>query len=186
VTGEEATVAVIETLSSLGIPYMLVGSLASNYYGIPRSTQDADFVIQLSGVSVECIVESLGPQFRLEPQSSFELIQATTRYILQILNNPFHIELFLLSDDEYDQERFSRRRSVSFLGRAAFIPTAEDVIITKLRWSQHGRRIKDRDDARNVIAIQYDRLDWKYIRRWCSKQGTLELFEEVVNSFPKK
>ena len=32
---DEATVAVIDALQSLDIPYILVGSLASNLYGIP-------------------------------------------------------------------------------------------------------------------------------------------------------
>ena len=42
-----------------------------------------------------------------------------------------------------------------------WLPTAEDVIITKLRWSLLGRRSKDRDDARDVIAVQGDRIDWE-------------------------
>ena len=37
----EATVAVIDALQALDVPYILVGSLASNLYGIPRSTKDA-------------------------------------------------------------------------------------------------------------------------------------------------
>ena len=184
-TSEEATSAVIDALGSLGIPYMLVGSLSSNYYGVPRSTQDADFVVQLHGLSIGTLLERLGPEFRLEPQLAFEIIQASTRYVLRLVNIPFHIELFLLSDDEYDLERFRRRREVKILSQEVLIPTAEDVIITKLRWSQHGRRIKDRDDVCNVIAIQGDRLDWSYIRRWCSQHGTLELLEEIRRSLPR-
>jgi len=185
VTGEEATIAVIDALGSLGIPYMLVGSLSSNFYGIPRSTQDADFVVQLKGFSIGIILDRLGPEFRLEPQISFEIIQASTRYVLKLINNPFHIELFLLSDEEYDQERFSRRRYVSILGREVYILTAEDVIITKLRWSLHGRRIKDRDDVRNVLAIQGKVLDWNYIQQWCSRHGTKELLEDICKTINK-
>jgi len=43
VNSDEATVAVIDALQALDIPYILVGSLASSLYGIPRSTKDADF-----------------------------------------------------------------------------------------------------------------------------------------------
>jgi hypothetical protein len=184
-TGEEATAAVIDALGSLDIPYMLVGSLSSNYYGVPRSTQDADFVVQLRDIPIGAIAARLGPQFRLEPQLSFEMIQATTRYVLWLADIPFHVELFLLSDDEYDRERFSRRRRVSILGREVYIPTAEDVIVTKLRWSQHGRRIKDRDDVRNVLAIQSEQLDWNYLELWCSQHGTKELLDEILKSLPK-
>ncbi len=185
-TGEEATAAVIDALDSTGILYMLVGSLSSNYYGVPRSTQDADFVVQLRNIPITTLIERLGPQFRLEPQLSFETIQASTRYILTLIDNPFHVELFLLGEDEYDRQRFSRRHCACILGREVYIPTAEDVIVTKLRWSQHGRRIKDRDDVRNVLAIQGDRLDWNYIRQWCAHHGTLELLDEILDSLPKK
>ena len=47
-TPEEATAAVVDALDAFEIPYMLVGSLSCNYYAIPRSTQDADFVVQLN------------------------------------------------------------------------------------------------------------------------------------------
>lgn len=38
---------VVEELESLGLPYMLVGSLASGVYGEPRFTQDIDVVVAL-------------------------------------------------------------------------------------------------------------------------------------------
>jgi hypothetical protein len=185
VTSEEATAVVIEALGFLGIPYMLVGSLSSNYYGVPRSTQDADFVVQLHDITITTLVGRLGRQFQLDPQLSFETIQATTRYVLKLVNNPFHIELFLLSDDAYDLERFNRRRQVRIFDRDVYIPTVEDVIITKLRWSQHGRRIKDWDDVRNVLAVQGEILDWNYIRQWCAHHGTIKLLDEIRDSIPK-
>jgi hypothetical protein len=43
----EAVLTVIEALEACGITYILVGSYSTNAYGIPRSTQDADFVIEL-------------------------------------------------------------------------------------------------------------------------------------------
>jgi hypothetical protein len=52
----------------LDIPYILVGSLASNLYGIPRSTKDADFSVQVGAGGIRAIVARLGSQFRLDPQ----------------------------------------------------------------------------------------------------------------------
>ena len=39
-------VAVVSALNAVNIPHMLEGSLSSNVYGIPRSTKDADLVVQ--------------------------------------------------------------------------------------------------------------------------------------------
>ena len=184
-TGEEAVVTVAQALEKLGIPYMLSGSFASNFYGVPHSTGDAGFVVQLGGTSPVAIARELGPVFRMDPQMSFEAVTGTTRHVIELAEGAFTVELFLLSDDAHDQERFRRRRRVRIVDREMSVPTAEDVIITKLRWSRHGQRTKDRDDARNVIAVQGDVLDWPYVIRWCDRHGTRELLEDVRRSIPR-
>lgn len=178
-TPEEATAAVIDALNALQIPYMLVGSLSSNFYAIPRATQDADFVVQLEAGAISTLIERLGPPFRFDRQMSFETVTATRRYVVRIVDNPFSIELFLLSDDAHDLERFARRRHERILNRDVVLPSVEDVIITKLRWSRAGRRLKDIEDVQNVVAVQGDRIDWDYVTSWCDRHGTRELLESV-------
>ena len=39
-------------LNACGLPYFLTGSMASNYWGVPRSTHDLDFVVQLRSEDV--------------------------------------------------------------------------------------------------------------------------------------
>lgn len=181
-TPQEATTAVIDALEALRIPYMLVGSLSCNYYAIPRATQDANFVVQLESGAISSLASRLGPSFRLDPQMSFETVTTTTRFVLHVADNPFTIELFLLSDDDHDQQRFARRRREPILDREVPIPSAEDVIITKLRWSHQGRRSKDLNDAQNVVALQGDRLNWVYVTGWCDRHGTRELLDGVRQS----
>ena len=181
---EEATVAVIDALEALRVPYMLVGSFSSNFYGVPRATQDADFVLQVEKNRIPEIARRLGPQFRLDPQVSFETVTATTRYVVQVVDNSFQVELFLLSEDAHDRERFGRRRRVNVLGCQAYVPSAEDVIITKLRWSDRGTRAKDIDDVRGVIAVQGRRIQWDYVESWCGRHGTLDLLNEIRLSVP--
>jgi hypothetical protein len=183
-TGAEATATVIDSLEALSFNYMLVGSLSSNLFGIPRSTKDADFVIQSGSVTLPELIARLGPSFRLEPQVRFETITMTTRQIVRIDEIPFIIEFFRLSDDPHDQERFRRRQRVEIPGHKVFVPTAEDIIITKLRWSTQGQRSKDADDARGIIAVQGGRLDMSYVREWCERHGTLALLDEIRRSIP--
>lgn len=60
---DDATRQVIEVLGEMGISYMLVGSLSSGFYGIARSTKDADFVVQLERASVMKIASRLAMSF---------------------------------------------------------------------------------------------------------------------------
>ena len=108
-TERETMLAVIDTFDALAIPYILVGSFSSSFYSVPRSTKDADFVIELGARSVRELADHLGPQFSLDPQMSFETVTMTRRHQLTVVETAFKIELFYLSDDAHDQERFHRR-----------------------------------------------------------------------------
>jgi hypothetical protein len=52
-TEREPLVDCLERLNRLGVPYMLVRSMASNYWGVPRSTHDLDFVLTFQPVDVD-------------------------------------------------------------------------------------------------------------------------------------
>ena len=157
---EEATAAVIDALDSLQIPYMLVGSLSCNYYAIPRSTQDADFVVQLDAGTISSLATRLGPAFQLDRQMLFETVTLTNRYVLRVAESEFVVELFLLSDDEHDRERFARRRRERILDRDVPIPTAEerDCYETPLVTCRPARRRPGRRPKRHCRPGRPDRL----------------------------
>ncbi len=181
----EVVVAIIEALNAANIPYMLVGSLSSNAYGIERSTKDAGFVIQTGPLPLSQVFGKLPPGFSLESQIGFETITSTTRFRIQYAPLPFTIELFELSDDPHDNIRFANRVPTTFQSAPAFLPRPEDVIITKLRWSRGGKsRKKDIDDVYNVLTVQQGRLDMPYIRNWCDQHGTRQLLESTLQSIP--
>ena len=180
-TGNEATFAVIDALESLGIAYVLVGSYASNTYGIERATRDTDVVIELGDASLMELFRRVLPAIRFDRQMSFETVTMTRKHVAEVAGTDFHIELFHLGDDPHDRERFSRRRAVEIHGYRVFILSLEDVIVTKLRWA----RTKDREDVRDVIAVQGDeRIDWDYVHSWTEKHGTRALLDEIRRSIP--
>jgi hypothetical protein len=183
-TGDEATLAVIESLEELGVPYLVVGSFSSNVYGIPRSTLDADFVVQLGPETIARLAARLGVMFQVDRQMSFETATGTTRHEIRVTGTPFKIELFHLGDDPHDQDRFRRRRRGRVLDREAWLPTVEDVVVTKLRWADRAGRRKDRDDLQNVIAVQGDAIDWDYVYAWADRHGTRGLLDEIRRSIP--
>lgn len=183
---EAVVYAVVDALESLGVPYVVVGSFSSNLYGLPRSTKDADLVVELGAVSVAALQQALGPGFRVDPQMSFETVTMTSRLIVVHVATAFKVELFLLSNDPHDRERFARRARRPMPEREPFVATPEDVVVTKLRWSRGGNRAKDMDDVVNVLHAQWARLDWDYIRRWCSAHNTLELLERAASEAQPK
>lgn len=56
----------LRRLNRSGVTYYLTGSMASNYWGIPRTTHDLDFVIQLPASAIAKIISAFTPDFYIE------------------------------------------------------------------------------------------------------------------------
>src|SRR3977135_1816085 len=59
----------LRRLNRSGVTYYLTGSMASNYWGIPRTTHDLDFVVQLPMSVVPRIVQECGGAFYSEEEA---------------------------------------------------------------------------------------------------------------------
>jgi hypothetical protein len=179
--GTQALVSLARVFDEANIAYMIVGSYSSNFYGIPRSTKDADMVVNLDQADWKRLTSILPEGLFLDEQSGFEMVTSTRKELIRIKDSVFEIELFHLSTDEHDSTRFSRRNKVEIMpGVNVFLPTAEDVIIQKLRWSRGAKRAKDFADVVAVMQVQGpNALDWAYIEDWCGKHETLDLLSEA-------
>lgn len=174
---ENALRRVLTQLEELNVDYMLVGAFSSNLYGIPRSTNDADIVVSFETINIVEFCRSLGDEFELDPQMMLEGFTGSVRNVVRFAPTDFTIEFFRLNDDAHQQERFRRRRRQKVFGSTLEIqvPTAEDVVIQKLRWA----RRKDLDDIVNVLSVSGELLDWNYIRRWTDEHATTELLLQL-------
>lgn len=182
----EVLLQVIRALNAQAIPYMLVDSFSTMFYGTERSTKDADLVLQLGDRSISPLFMALGPGFHCDPQMTLESATLTSRYVVQHISSEFKVEFFLLSPDEHDRERFQRRLLVDYMGAQVWVPRAEDVIITKMRWAFRVRRPKDEQDVAAVLGVQRNRLDLEYIRHWCDKHGSRSVFERIFAAVEAK
>lgn len=174
------TIQVVDALEKSDAAYMLVGSFSSNFYGVPRSTKDADFVVQFQNKIGPEFIRLLGDDFEAEAQLSFETNTGTYKQEIRHKQKSFKIEIFILSADAHDQARFARKRQVELFDRKIWLPSPEDVVVTKLRWA----RGKDYDDIREVMSVQRGKLDWNYIEEWCKRLGKSAKLEELRRTIP--
>ena len=82
---EQATTHVVRLLEEIGIPYILVGAISSNAYGVARATNDADIVAAFDSAGLAELVRRLGPEFRLDRQMQIETITGSVRNVLTFL-----------------------------------------------------------------------------------------------------
>jgi hypothetical protein len=176
-TSEQAVARLLHALEQSGVGYMLVGAFSSNLYGVPRATNDADVVVHFESFNLTDFCRSLGADFVLDPQAMMEGFTGSVRNVVTFTPTGFEIELFRLGEDPHHQERFSRRRRmhVPESDCEAWVATAEDVVIQKLRWA----RRKDLDDVVNLLVVSGQILDWEYIHRWTAIHGTSDLLAQL-------
>lgn len=176
---EEVVRRVLSCLESLHIPYVIVGSFATNLYGVVRATKDADLVVQIGPGQLNKLIEMLPPELHCDRQLGFESVTGTKKIEIEDRETAFIVDMFWHSDDPHDQERFARRQEFSIFGRDVWALSREDVLVTKLRWLLRANRPKDRVDIKSVIAVQGDAIDWPYVESWCERHGTRELLEQI-------
>lgn len=180
-TIEALAALVLDACERCDAGHMLTGAFATSYYGIPRSTKDVDVVLSLTAAdTMQSVVAELASSVEFDPQIQFDTLTWGKRLVGQAKEPPpFKVELFELFDDAFVQSQFARRRELHSvqLGRKAWLPSPEDVVVQKLRWGRN----KDLDDARDVLAVQGpETLDMDYIESWCRQHGTTERLRNAL------
>ena len=69
---EEALQLVLSHFDECGIQYMIAGSFASNVHGVPRTTQDADVIIEATLDELLRFINMLGSDFYADPDAAKE------------------------------------------------------------------------------------------------------------------
>jgi hypothetical protein len=145
--------------------------MASNYFGIPRTTHDLDFVIQLPPSAIKTMVSAFTPDFFLDEGSVRAAYDPPHQFNAIDTRSALKVDFWLPKPAPFDAEMLRRRVRVSLFGEPAWITTAEDCILHKLIWNQITPSERQLGDAAGVVAVQADKLDLVYLRRWAETVG---------------
>lgn len=180
-TERELLVDCLERLNHLGVPYMLVGSMASNYWGIPRTTHDLDFVVVLRNADVEPLATAFGEGFFIQLESIRKAFSPPYQFNALDEQSALKVDFWMLKDDTFERSAFDRRRNVTLFGTPACVTTAEDVILHKFHWHKISPSERQLYDAAGVYAVQGDTLDTTYLRHWASVLGVGQELEALLS-----
>lgn len=126
-------------LKTADIPYMITGSMAANYYTVPRMTRDIDLVVELSGPDVDRVIELFQDDFYIEREAVETALRERTMF--NIIHNAFviKVDVVIRKESEFRFEEFSRKKRISVEGHEMFIVAPEDLILSKLEWAKNTR-----------------------------------------------
>ena len=169
---------VAQRLDRAGIPYMVTGSIALNYYALPRLTRDIDIVAELGREDTDRVHELFRDDFYVDREAVRRAIEDRGMF------NAIHgalvikVDFVVRKDSEYRREELARRRRVQVEGQELSIVAPEDLIISKLDWARYNRSEVQLADIRSLLA-SVPALDEAYLAHWTGRLGLDTLFREV-------
>ena len=172
---------VVGKLEAASIDYMIGGSVASSIYGEPRTTRDIDIVVELTSASLTTLLGALDrSRIYVDEPAAGQSVAAGQMYNLLDTQGGWKADLVVRKERDFSVVEFARRSRCDVLGTPAMVASAEDVLLTKLEWSLASGSSRQVDDARGIVAVQGDRLDGEYLRRWATELGVVELLDAVL------
>lgn len=169
---------VVKRLESAGIPYMVTGSIAANFYTTPRMTRDIDIVIEVEESDVEKLFALFSNDFYVDKDSIRNAVR--NKRMFNVIHNEeiIKIDFVIRKDTEYRKIEFERKRGIVFEGLKVYIASPEDLILSKLYWAKESLSEMQIRDVINLLKV-VPALDRGYIQKWVKELGLEEIYKEV-------
>lgn len=168
----DVVLRVADVCEELAAPYAIGGAVAVSFWGVPRTTQDADCLVAVPAVAYQRLTDALNARgFRVEqtsgpqPVTVVALLEQVRRDKFMTLScRATSVELFV-PVVPLQQMILERAVVKMFHGRAIKVTTAEDLILLKMAF----HRQKDLQDIKGLLHVQQGRLDLPYLRHWSTE-----------------
>jgi predicted nucleotidyltransferase len=164
----DAAVLIGEWLDARSVPYVIIGGLAVQHWGEPRTTRDVDLTVQIPPNELEPFAREVIETFpaRVDDAVSFA-VQSRVLLVSTPAGVPIDLSFGLPG---YEEQVMARAVEVSWLDRPPVrVISAEDLIVHKLV----AGRPRDIEDVRGILARRFDSLRLEVIRTWLETLGAL-------------
>jgi hypothetical protein len=177
---EELEVLKIVTgrLNKADIPYMISGSIAANYYTIPRMTRDIDIIIELKQDDIDEFVGLFEGDFYINRETVTEEVSRQGMFNLIHNQHIIKIDFIIKKSSPYQQAEFSRKTQVLIEQSPMWFVSAEDLVISKLNWAKDSHSEMQLKDVANLIRT-VESLDMEYIHHWIQKLDLQQTYKEA-------
>ncbi|MGA3319040.1 MAG: hypothetical protein ABSC64_21700 [Candidatus Korobacteraceae bacterium] len=170
---------ITEALDQAGISYMLTGSFASAYYGVPRSTQDIDLIIEATPAQLQTFIQLLpSGEYYADLEMALQARKRQSLFNVIDLLTGWKIDLIFRKSRPFNVEEFGRRKQVVLQGFSIFAASAEDVVVAKLEWAKRTQSRRHIEDVAGILRMRWDSLDHAYLEKWIVELGLSTEWED--------
>jgi hypothetical protein len=168
----DVVLRVADVAEELRVPCAIGGAVAVSFWGVPRTTQDANCLVAVPAVAYQRLADALNARgFQVEqssgpqPVTVIALLEQVRRDTFMRLScRATSVELFI-PVVPLQQSILERAVAKMFFGRTIKVTTAEDLILLKMAF----HRQKDLQDIKGILHVQQGHLDVPYLRHWSAE-----------------
>lgn len=159
-------------LDAAAVPYMIAGSFASTYYGVPRSTHDIDVIVDPTEASLTALLASLPDEhYYVDHDTARDALRRRTTFNVIDFATGWKLDLIIRKARPFSVSEMARRQRGELFGTMVAIATAEDAIIAKLEWAKRSDSERQLRDVAGIVTVRAATLDLAYIEEWVAELG---------------
>ena len=176
----------VEALERIGVHYYIGGSVATYAWGVPRTTADADIVVDLRHEHVLPLVAAIRELYYEDEAMIRDAIDREATFNVIFFANSFKLDIFVAKHEEFDEleaQRVRKRSLGSGEGAKLYnVSSPEDIALRKLSWYRSGGEVSERqlNDVTQLFKIWARQLDRVYLRTWGAKLGVRDLIDKAL------
>ena len=163
-------------LQDEGVPCVLIGGFAVNYYKVTRQTADIDFLITESDFKkISNLLEKEGYKEEYK-QKAFTRLTTNSDYLLDLD--------FIFVDRETLSKIINKGSEIKIAEQKFIVPSLNHLIALKLHSIKNNPKLRMSKDLPDIIElIKINKVDAKNkdFKDLCIKYGTQELYNEILN-----
>lgn len=164
----ETIILVAQILERHGVAYALGGSLASSFFGTPRSTVDVDLAIDVPQFARDALLEELGTVFYVPEEAARVALDDAGSLILLGDRGRAKVDLFVLGAGHLDRWQIERRVRVDLadLGAVLLRSAPAEQVLRKLERFRAGGEQPDRlwSDVIGILRSSGPDIDVERLR----------------------
>ena len=168
-----------EILDRAGIPFVLIGGFAVNYYQFSRATGDVDFMMT---------EENFDRAWPLLKRAGCQLMVRTPLFATFKGNVPPYFLVDILFVEENTMKGvLEKGKEAEVAGRKLHVPSLEHLLALKLHALKNNLDHRESKDLRDIIEMaRENKLDAKStsFQKLCLEYGTPEIYEKIRRAFP--
>ncbi len=185
-TQAEVLRELIQCLAAVKARYLIGGSVASSAVGVPRSTLDADLLVEIQSTGILELAVNLGGDWYIDPEFASRAVEQGRAFNLIHIPSGYKFDIFPAHNAFHRSEL--KRATMRQLGLpggtvGCLVATAEDVLLAKLLWYRDGGKVSERQWADITGILKINRtLELPYLATWAAELDVSNLLESAIRA----